>query len=250
MWLKELKERKQKKEERFKVLENRLAGLEEVLIPTVIEQADKLEERVTTLANSVETVEVRLGAINYNCKTAETVAENVQNETDTKQKTIDSRVKNLEDGWGFLKWVVVILIIVVIVMGVQLYNEKIIIDGQQEEINAQQEEVNMLHEEIDAISVNVSAQTDSDAAATFIDAVLPRKDGEWYNKDDEWYDKNGNKFYYDPDCKYAISNPRFCTYDSVFGEDSKGNTIKVYRLANGDFAYIQSNFSVDLKRVN
>ena len=113
----------------------------------------------------------------------------------------------------------------------------------QNQILELQKEIEKMQEKVNTVSIIVGTQNNLNATEIFANAVLPMEEG-------KMYDENGNTFYYDPDCKETISEPIFCSDWRTYGIDSKGNAIWIYRLTNGDFAYIPSNFNVDIVNLN
>lgn len=107
----------------------------------------------------------------------------------------------------------------------------------QDSIETVTEQITAYKEAVDTAPETGNAN--SDATAIFADSVLPMGNR-------KLYDENGNTFYSDPDCTYAITNPEFSTWSSMCGKDSKGTTVRILRLTDGDFAYIQANYNVDL----
>ncbi len=179
------------------------------------ERIEKLEEGFASLTESVRNMETKMGKM--------------QNET---CNTLQARIDNLRKNGSYYG----IAAIIVLVLAVAILYAMLI--GANKKIDVLQEKVQALQ------STNVVSvmSTQPNATEEFINAVFPVEDG-------IWYDYNGNTFYRDPDCKYAIiSDPEFCNHDYIFGEDSSGNRIEVYRLTDGSFAYIPSNFSVILWR--
>lgn len=209
--LREIKQRKQKEEKRLNELSKRLVEVEETQ-EAAEDRLQSLEKGLTDTKKRLTDVEGRL-----------TATENRLGGHDT------SRI------WS------VIIIIVILIGSAIIYNTDS--DRQEEKIHALQEQINELRETVDSLPANIGAQNNLNATEIFVDAALPME--KW-----ELYDENGNTFYYDPDCKYAISNPIFCNWSWTIGEDSKGNSVRIYRLTNGDFAYILSSFNVDLSNLN
>lgn len=212
--IKEFKERKQKEEERLNELSKQLDKVKETqqVVKELIGRCNKLEEKSIVYEKRLEGVEKGL--------------------TGTEKKL---------EGHDTSRVLGVIIIVIIVFVVILLYNNEY--DKMQKEIHELQKEVHVLQETVDSLPVNTCAQNNLNAIEIFVNAVFPMKEK-------EMYDKNGNTFYYDPDCKYAISNPIFCDWREIGGEDSKGNAVKIYRLTNGDFAYIPSNFNVDISRLN
>lgn len=154
----------------------------------------------------------------------ETKMGKMQNET---CNTLQSHIDNLMKNGSYYGIAVIVLVLAVAI----LYSMLI---GANKKIDVLQEKVQTLQSQhlIDAVS------TQPNATEEFINAVFPMDD-------QIWYDQNGNTFYRDTDCKHTITtDPEFCSKDHIWVEDSSGNNIKVYRLTDGSFAYIPSNFSV------
>lgn len=185
----------------------------------------------------------RLGEVE---KTQQDIEELIEeyNKLEEKNEIVKKRLQEVEkglEGHDISRIFFVVIMIAIVIAAIYVHNTDY--DRLQEQIHALQRENQALQETVDAISVNVGAKNGLNATEVFVDTVLPMKER-------EMYDKNGNTFYYDPDCKYAITNPIFCDWDSLRGEDSKGNKLTIYRLTNGDFAYIPSNFNVDIVNLN
>lgn len=167
----------------------------------------------------IEELEEGFSSLTESVSNMETKMEKMQNETCNTQQSRIGKLINL------IAYVITVIIVLVLAFAIPYainVNQK---------IDALQEEVQTLQLQYVSTQPNVTEE--------FINAVFPMEDK-------TLYDRNGNTFYRDPDCKYAITNPEFCSYRCKSGENSLGNNIDIYRLTDGNFAYIPSNFSVNL----
>lgn len=172
------------------------------------ERIEELEEAVDFLDESFSDMETKMEKM-----------EKMQNETcNTQQSRIDKLI-------NLIAYVTTVIIVLVLAFAIPYA------------INVNQK-IDALQEEVQTLQLQY-VSTQPNAAEEFINAVFPMEDR-------TLYDRNGNTFYRDPDCKYAITNPEFCSYRCKSGENSLGNNIDIYRLTDGNFAYIPSNFSVNL----
>ena len=177
------------------------------------ERIEKLEEEFLSLTESVSNMETSMGEM--------------------KNKTCSNlrlRIENLENKTCYRMIIAIVVTAIIVSIG-----SFFMLQSAKKEIDALQEEVKALQ------TINVVSMQPN-ATEAFINAIFPMEDH-------IWSDHNGNTFYSDPNCKYAITTaPEFCSNDYIFGEDSSGNSILVYRLKDGSFAYIPSNFRVNLWR--
>ena len=182
------------------------------------ERIEKLEEGFASLTESVSNME----------KEAEG-RRTVFNDVYEWIRDVQPRIRNNAKITAYCGVIAIVSMILCVVLFIMIHRSNKEIDALQEEVQALQ-------------STNVVSVVSTQPSATeeFVNAVFPVEDR-------IWYDRNGNTFYRDPDCKYAItSDPEFCSDDYFLGKDSSGNRIRVYRLTDGSFAYIPSNFSVYL----
>lgn len=174
--LREIKERKKKEEELFKKLSKRLGEVKKTQqdIEELIEEYNKLEEKNEIVRKRLQEVEKGL---------------------DEAKNRLDE-AKNRLEGHDISRIFFVVIMIAIVIAAIYVHNTDY--DRLQEQIHALQRENQALQETVDAISVNVGAKNGLNATEVFVDTVFPMKER-------EMYDKNGNTFYYDPDCKYAIT---------------------------------------------
>ena len=182
------------------------------------ERIKKLEERFLSLTESVSKVETAIREMQRD-------SFDVKLKVDRQQTRIDELEKKTLKCFVITIAVAAVSIILCVLLFFMIHSANKKIDTLQEEVQALQ-------------STKVES-TQLNATEEFINAIFPMGDR-------ILYDINGNTFYSDPDCKYAITNPEFCSSRCKVGEDSLGNSICIYRLTNGSFAYIPSNFSVNL----
>lgn len=112
-------------------------------------------------------------------------------------------------------------------------------------INALTNQIAECENQIAECQTLITNQVSDDAEARFLEAVLPMGNR-------EMRDVSKNKYYYDRDCQYEIVNPVFSTgdYDYVTGNDSEGNSVRIYRLTNGSFAYTRAEYSTEFENLN
>lgn len=79
-------------------------------------------------------------------------------------------------------------------------------------------------------------------AVLVVDLIFPKGDGK-----KTYVDQNKNTFYEDPECANPIENPIFATRKSILAYDSAENEVDIYRLADGGFAFLQTNFNPDFQ---
>lgn len=197
----------------------------------------ELEEKLNSLSESINSMkEIGGGLIDNN--TCHVRMDGLKHEIEELNSRIRVSVSALETTETRLCWIVFILFVAIIALGFISYKTDKTIQELKEEVNTLQNEVRELQLNT---RIQSNPQCSQTVAATFIDTVLPMGSK-------KYHDEKGNTFYIDPDCKYPISNPEFCNFISIEGKDSSGNRLRIYRLTNGDFAYIPSSFSVNLLR--
>lgn len=194
------------------------------------ERIEELKEECNSLRASVTNMEERMQKRQQEIK-------DLYEKFDLQNSRIDKVAKMA----GFCIFIAVVSIVLSIVLFFILNEATKRIYDLQEEVTTLQEDDTTLQKEVATLKTTTIATTQPNTVEEFINAVLPMGK-------EEYYDKNGNTFYSDPDCKYAIIDPVFCSLHYVCGNDSYENIIRIYRLANGGFAYIPVNFYVYLDK--